>query len=245
MADWIPNKGWESGDAGGWTFTQSTGFSLGIGDSSTYPAGTLPRTGTYCLFMFRSLTGLRWGKVEYSSADYEIARGKEAIFTVYRKWYAASVRYPQTKYIRIDDGVGQTDYNLDEGLGDGFQLQTVTRTIDASATKLDFIIYVEGLDTAHHRLGIDDMNVTVAGSESPATVYPTDPLARVTGLVHIYDRLKGIYQLEAFVGDVSTAIALLYEKKVTPATIKELAEVARRMEELEKFAEDFYKGFKG
>ena len=230
MADWIPNKGWESGDAGGWTLTQSTLFTNAV-------QTTAPRTDTYSLIMFRFGTGQRFGKAEYSSPDYEIARGKEVIFTVYRRWYLSSVRYPQTKYIRIDDGVGQTDYNLDEGLGDGFQLQTVTRTIDASATKLDFIIYVAGDDTAHHRLSIDDMNVTVAGSESPAEVYPTDPLARVTGLVHIYDRLKGIYQLEAFIGDVSTAIALLYEKGIGGLT-PEQRQLERTMRRIQRIIDE-------
>lgn len=157
MADWIPNKGWESGDAGGWTLTQSGLFINAV-------QTTHPRTATYSLIMFRFGTGQRWGQALYSSPDYVAARGKEAIFTVYRKFYASEVRYPQTKYIRIDDGVGQTDFNLTEAFG-SWALQTVTRTVDAAATKLEFIIYVAGSDTAHHRLSIDDMNATVDGDE--------------------------------------------------------------------------------
>ena len=120
--------------------------------------------------MYRFGTGSRSGQAAYSSPDFVSARGKTAVFSIYRHWYDYLSRFPQTKYIRIDDGIDQTSLNIAEGAG-AYLLQSVTHEVNAAATKLEFIIYVGGLDTAHHRLAIDDMNVTVDGEEEVVKFY--------------------------------------------------------------------------
>jgi hypothetical protein len=51
----------------------------------------------------------------------------------------------------------------------------------------------------------------------PGIIFPSDPMTRITGLVHRYDRRKGIYQLEIYQGDVTTVASLAYSKK--PVTV--------------------------
>ncbi len=59
------------------------------------------------------------------------------------------------------------------------------------------------------------------------TVYPTDAITRVTGLVHRYDRLRGIYQLEVSLGDV-TSLLSLPDSGVRRATMNKEAEELRK-----------------
>ena len=42
------------------------------------------------------------------------------------------------------------------------------------------------------------------------TVFPSDPITRVTSLVHRYDRRNGIYQLEISLGDTTSVLSLPY-----------------------------------
>lgn len=46
--------------------------------------------------------------------------------------------------------------------------------------------------------------------------YPLEAITRVTGIIHRYIRRKGIYQIEATLGDVSSALALPYSQFPLP-----------------------------
>ena len=52
----------------------------------------------------------------------------------------------------------------------------------------------------------------------PSAVYPTHGLTRVTGLIHRYDRRKGIYNLEMSLGDTTSRVALASEGSARPAS---------------------------
>lgn len=56
------------------------------------------------------------------------------------------------------------------------------------------------------------------------TVFPTDPLTRVTSIIHRYDRRNAIYQLELLLGDTTSALALPYESSAARATAEKKQE---------------------
>jgi len=69
-------------------------------------------------------------------------------------------------------------------------------------------------------------NVPVVPSAGGGGVptYPTLPTTRVTGLVHRYDRLRGIYQLEISLGDTTSVLDLPYELSGRSATAEKQEE---------------------
>ncbi|KKM72138.1 hypothetical protein LCGC14_1423510 [marine sediment metagenome] len=132
-------------------------------------------------------------------------------------------------FLNYIDGAGDYGYwkYSDASLNDDAVLaDTITagweRFANLSPSHLDVVAQADGTTTLAIMVG--------------ALVFPTDPLARVSGLIHRYDRLKGIYQLEMFIGDVSTAFSLLHEGRkggtLDPATLlARMDEAERRLTE--------------
>ena len=54
---------------------------------------------------------------------------------------------------------------------------------------------------------------------SLGNLYPSDATTRVTGIVHRYDRRKGIYQMEISLGDVTSLLSLSYSAAARRATL--------------------------
>lgn len=64
-------------------------------------------------------------------------------------------------------------------------------------------------------------------------VYPTDPITRVTNLIHRYDKRKGIDLLEMSLGDVSSVMTLPYE-----AAPKRATAVKQQEQDMEPIVDD-------
>uniref|UniRef100_A0A6M3IHB1 Uncharacterized protein n=1 Tax=viral metagenome TaxID=1070528 RepID=A0A6M3IHB1_9ZZZZ len=52
-------------------------------------------------------------------------------------------------------------------------------------------------------------------------VYPADPLTRVTGIIHRYDRLKGIFQSEVSLGDVTSLLEIRYDSNIADMNFRQ------------------------
>ena len=126
----IPNNGWETGDAGGWTLG-STGSAGAAGVSSLGP-----RTGTYHLRLGSGSASGGTAFARYEIPTFLTLAGLKVIFRVYSNRVDG---VPSTRRIRIDDGVGVTDTTL--GVVTSYNQFEVSRTIDASPTKVLVEIY--------------------------------------------------------------------------------------------------------
>jgi hypothetical protein len=150
----MPNKGWESGDAGGWTFTGSVGYpSVGVDN---------PRSGAFNLHFNTAAAGIRTGVATWTLPLSLLAaiKQKTVKFTVYRRCvlvFAGGLGSYQR--IGLDYGAG-TSYTTIPFIPYAVYDQVlVQKLIPAAATKLDFIIewYKTGGGRIYH-LDIDDMD---------------------------------------------------------------------------------------
>ena len=121
----IPNNGWESGDAGGWTLAPDSGSSTAEVSTSN------PRSGTYALRLIGAAPG-EGSEAYYENPDFADYQNKVVEFLVWIENTAT------TSGIFIDDGVGETGVRF-KVLSAYTQIRAV-RTIDGSATKLKFRI---------------------------------------------------------------------------------------------------------
>lgn len=152
----IPNKGWESGDAGGWTL-----WTIGFGGVEI--STTLPRSGTYSLrcqsaSAFGGSSGAR-----YDHPNWRAYLGKTIEFSIYnQKDPTRSVG--SSRYIAIDDGDTITQQTFTPATGI-WSLTTVQHTVSLNATMLRFWIFcakVGGGPT--YGWYIDDMDAKIIGA---------------------------------------------------------------------------------
>lgn len=128
----IPNKGWESGDAGGWTL-----WTVGYGGVEV--STTLPKSGTYSLrchsaSAFGGSSGARWDVPTWRDFI-----GKTVQFSIYnQKDPTRSVG--SARYIEINDGVTNTQQTFTPATG-VWSLTTVQHTVAANATMLRLNIH--------------------------------------------------------------------------------------------------------
>jgi len=154
LGELIPNKSWETGDAGGWTFEGST--------SIPYVHTDNPRTGIYNLHFVTSYSSIRWGRARYSVSAKQLAllKGETVTFKMYR-WNVITFvgGVGSNAYIRIDDGITSTDKNMLSTPYSSYYLISVEHTVALNATKVEFIIYwyKTGGGTIWH-VDIDDMD---------------------------------------------------------------------------------------
>ena len=109
----IPNNGWETGDAGGWTLG-STG-SAGIASVSSLG----PRTGTYHLRLGSGSASGGTAFARYEIPTFLTLAGLKVTFRVYSNRVDG---VPSTRRIRIDDGVLETARAKHGSLFNLFQL---------------------------------------------------------------------------------------------------------------------------
>ena len=161
----FPNEGWESGDAGGWTFA---------GTVPPLVNDVYPRTGIYSLRWANYSTTFYGGSATYTiddPAEVDALRFKTVTFRV---WHWGEASNNQVKQIIIDDGVGSTTVDLTHD-GDWY-LNEVARVITAMATRVMFkISFSRGGTGPVGRQYIDDM-------ESDPVILPplldTDAIAK-------------------------------------------------------------------
>mgnify|MGYP001565766756 CR=1 FL=1 len=154
----MPNKGWESGDAGGWTFTGSTGIPAVTTDN--------PRSGSYDLHFNTASSSVRTGVATWTlpAALLAAIKGRTVKFTVYRRCalvFSGGVGSYQRIGLNWGTGTGYTTipftpYSV-------YDQVLVQQLIPAAATKLDFIIewYKAGGGSIYH-LDIDDMDAVAS-----------------------------------------------------------------------------------
>lgn len=152
----LPNKGWELGVAGDWVFTDQ--------DSDAPPSvsSANPRSGSYHLRMNGSQNDLRWQQATYTvtAAELALLKGKTATFSVWVKdtlvdGYGFGT---PTGYIRLNDGVGNSDASIAYGSYWNWTQLSVSRAISASATTVQFILYTNPAQQNLNR-DSDDMDV--------------------------------------------------------------------------------------
>ena len=146
----FPNEGWESGDAGGWVFSGSAPPSVSL---------LVPRTGLYSLRYINVSVNFYGGNATYTIDDpakVDALRFQTIQFTVYY-WGEASNNEEDTIY--IDDGISQTHTDLVHDAG--FVLNTVSRYIGATATRVRFgITFLRGGTGPAGAQYVDDMTST-------------------------------------------------------------------------------------
>jgi len=153
----IPNVGWESGDAGGWTLTSGGGF-IGVNCDDPPTFNTHPRTGSCSLIQRHSNPTAQSSEATYEYSGFADLAGAEITFDVWRLWYDGGSGATE-KFIEIDDGVGNTQTIIPGG--GGWAKVSVTHTVDASPTRLRFRIRLNQTSIQFGRLSTDDMLVTV------------------------------------------------------------------------------------
>lgn len=147
----LPNPGWETGDAGGWTLSQSGYVGCSVND-------VYPRSGTYDLSIGSPSvhSGSGWARW-----DYPLFRELIGETVEYSLWYArrSGLGGGVEKYIAISDGLTNTKANLTNNTTTYVQL-TVQHTIDSNANKLRFMIYAR---KTYYSMGwyFDDMQAKI------------------------------------------------------------------------------------
>lgn len=155
LGELIPNKSWETGDAGGWTFE-------GIGSFRPVVSTDNPRTGTYNLCFSTPDAAIRWGRARHSVTgnQLELLKGETVTFKIYRWNVITFTGGPGSNaYIRIDDGISSTDTNMLSTPYSSYYIISVDHAVALNATKVEFIIYwyKSGGGTIWH-VDIDDMD---------------------------------------------------------------------------------------
>ena len=154
----MPNKGWETGDAGGWTFSGSTGLPL--------VSNANPRTGTYAWRCGTSSSGVATGKAVWSvdAGLLPQLKGRTVKFTVYGYdvlIFAGGAGSYQR--IGLDDGSTVTYQAIPFTPYSTWNLVTCTKVISAAATKLAFIVeWYKAGGGRIYRLDVDDMDAVAS-----------------------------------------------------------------------------------
>jgi len=144
----IPNKGWESGDFGGWI--------KGAGSSSVGVTTVGERSGSYCLRIYNPSLYTHAGQVYYDNPEWAKYIGKTIQFTIYNK-LVPGYGYGSQRFIEINDGPTNTQQAFTIPCTT-YQLTTVQHTVNASANQLRFRIYTAGASYGYY---IDDMDAVV------------------------------------------------------------------------------------
>lgn len=134
LADWGEFEDWELGDSdspSGWSKT---------GTPTIAKESTVIKYGTYSLKLVGSDTGQNIYRAIDNGTDYA---GRTMKLGVYVKTSGAGVT------VTIDDGVGTTNSSAHTG-GGSWELLTVTRQIDASATKVQVTLNIPNGITAYY-----------------------------------------------------------------------------------------------
>jgi len=153
----FPNEGWESGDAGGWTFSGSSppGVSL-----------LVPRTGLYSLRYYNNSVNFYGGLAAFivdDPVELDSLRFQTMIFTV---WYWGEASHNEEDTIYISDGLTTTHTDLVHDAG--FVLNTVSKYIGATATMVKYgITFSRGGTGPVGAQYVDDMTSTPAALPAP------------------------------------------------------------------------------
>ena len=150
----IPNKGWESGDAGGWVFA---------GSAPPVVSSEEPRTGIYSLKHGTNSASIRTATSTFTITDSSIVnffKGQPLTFSVWT-WIVLDFAGGGGSFQRIEiyDGVGQTRQTISPTPYSTWNKTEVTRTISGGATEIRFQNYWYKAGGGRiYRMYLDDMD---------------------------------------------------------------------------------------
>ncbi len=202
MADFVTNKGFESGAISPWT--PSSGVFVSV-------TSVQVRTGSWSL-QFNSGSGsggiIMTATLSITDAD-EIAflKGKTMDWDIW-SYHTGGNWFVGESFIRLDDDVNTPTTTLVANTINTWIKTSVSHAIHASATQVDFLMRFEKRGGASNfDAHVDDMVVT-GGGISGIISYPSNALARVSGLIHRFDLRTGVDQLEMKLGETNNDIAV-------------------------------------
>lgn len=157
LPELIGNKGWESGDYGGWAH----------GGTLLIVSTNEPRTGIYSLRGYTPLGTAQIGIVTWTITDPFILSklaGKDVVFSAWTwsKLIFSASDADNERYIEVGDNIGSTKTDIPKLPEETWQQITATHTITAAPTYVQFTIrYKKGGARAVYEIFVDDMDAYI------------------------------------------------------------------------------------